>query len=73
MFKNDRYKFFTKEDFVINNAYLGAYRLYYGKDLRLKNIYKKSGGNLIKFIDAAKKLKNSKTPADDLERLLAEK
>jgi predicted aminopeptidase len=66
LFRSENYRGFSK--LPVNNAYLGNFRLYYAKDDYLKAIYNRSGGDLKKFIAAAKTLEDG----DDL-RLQLEK
>ncbi|MDR3201401.1 MAG: aminopeptidase [Spirochaetales bacterium] len=53
-FRGENYRGFTR--LPVNNAYLELFRLYHAKDDYLKDIYMRSGGDLKKFIDAAKNL-----------------
>jgi predicted aminopeptidase len=70
MFKSDRYRFFA--DIQVNNAYLGLFRLYYEGGDYLKDLYKQSGSDLVKFIAAAKTIGRTKKPKETLEKALAD-
>ena len=68
LFKTENYRGFGK--LPVNNAYLGLYRLYYEEDHYFKDLYEKSGGDLPKFIAAAKTLKGKGDPKVELEKAL---
>ena len=79
---NDNYEtMFNTEDYrgfielPVNNAYLELYRLYYEEDLYYKELYERTGGDLPKFIAAAKTLKTGRrgNPKADLEKALGQK
>ena len=53
-FRGDTYRGFL--ELPVNNAYLELYRLYYGGGGRLDELYRQSGGDLARFIEAAKGL-----------------
>ncbi|MDR1626739.1 MAG: aminopeptidase [Spirochaetia bacterium] len=68
LFRGENYRGFS--ELPVNNAYLGNFRLYYAKDDHLKNIYSRSGGDLKKFIEAAKTLKEGGDLKLQLEKAL---
>ena len=70
LFATDTYRGFS--ELSINNAYLDLYRLYHEEDQYLKGLYEKSGGELRKFIDAAKTLspRLKGNPGEEFERAL---
>jgi predicted aminopeptidase len=70
MFKSGRYRFFA--GMQVNNAYLGLFRLYYEGGDYLRDLYERSGGDLAKFIAAAKTVGRAKKPRDALERALTD-
>jgi predicted aminopeptidase len=61
-FQSDNYRGFSS--LPVNNAYLDLYRLYYAGGEYFKALYERSGGDLPKFIAAAKTL-TPKTAGDD--------
>ena len=71
-FKTENYRGFSK--LPVNNAYLELYRLYYEEDHFYKDLYEKSGSDLLKFIAAAKTLNTRKkrglNPKKELEKAL---
>ena len=69
-FSNDNYRSFS--EMQINNAYLELYRLYYTEDNFYKELYERSGGDLPRFIAAAKKVTKGGNPRAQLEKALLE-
>ncbi|MDR3191501.1 MAG: aminopeptidase [Treponema sp.] len=58
-------------DLPLNNAYLELYRLYFADNRFYRDLYERSGGDLPRFIAAAKRLKKGKEdPKRQLERAL---
>jgi predicted aminopeptidase len=51
-FKGDGYRFFG--DLQVNNAYLELFRLYYGKDSSMDELFEQTGGDLPLFIERMK-------------------
>lgn len=70
MFTRDTYKFFST--MKVNNAYLSLYQLYHEGGSRLHDVYTASGGDLHKFIAAAKTLNNKSPPFEQLKQALME-
>ena len=70
LFTTENYRGFSKVP--VNNAYLELYRLYYEEDNFLKDLYKRSGSDLVKFIAAAKTLNTRRkgNPKEELEKAL---
>jgi predicted aminopeptidase len=68
IFASERYRGFV--DMEINNAYLELYNLYYERNDRLKELYRASGGDIRKFIAAAKLLNAKSDPMAQLEKAL---
>jgi predicted aminopeptidase len=68
LFHGENYRGFEK--LPVNNAYLELYRLYYAEDNYLADFYRRSGGDLSRFIAAAKTLKGKDAPKRELERAL---
>jgi predicted aminopeptidase len=68
LFRSENYRGFSS--LPVNNAYLGLFRLYHAKDDYLKDIYSRSGGDLKKFIAAAKTLDDSGDLKLQLEKAL---
>ncbi|MDR1466132.1 MAG: aminopeptidase [Treponema sp.] len=48
LFKSEGYRFFA--DLQVNNAYLGLFRLYYGKDSSMEDLFEQLGKDLPSFI-----------------------
>jgi predicted aminopeptidase len=69
LFRGENYRGFSK--LPVNNAYLELYRLYYAEDHYLSELYRRSGGDLPRFIAAAKTLKGKIPPKQELERALS--
>jgi predicted aminopeptidase len=55
----------------VNNAYLELFRLYYAGGDYLKELYEGSGGDLPRFIAAAKTLSPKGNPRRQLEEVLS--
>ncbi|MDR3130034.1 MAG: aminopeptidase [Treponema sp.] len=70
MFQSGTYRGFAK--LKVNNAYLELYRLYYEDGAFFKDLYKRSGRDLPKFIAAAKTLKAPGRKGTDLKIQLVE-
>lgn len=68
LFTTDRYRFFSSMG--VNNAYLELFRLYYDGSSYLQQLYERSGGDLRKFIAAAKTVRDKKDPKAALEKAL---
>jgi predicted aminopeptidase len=70
LFKSDEYRSFA--ELPVNNAYLELYRLYYGGSSFYRDLYAQSGGDLRRYIAAAKTMKSrEKDPKAALARALA--
>jgi len=67
-FKTPNYRGFS--NLPVNNAYLELYRLYYERNSWFKELYEKTGSNLVDFIKAAKTLKGKNDPRVELEMAL---
>jgi predicted aminopeptidase len=67
-FLGDNYRGFSK--LPVNNAYLELYRLYYDGSTFYRNLYERSGGDLVKFIAAAKTLPLDRKDKSDPKRRL---
>jgi len=67
-FSTDNYRGFS--ELPVNNAYLELYRLYHEEDHYYKDLYERSGNDLVKFIAAAKTLKGRGNLKEELERAL---
>jgi predicted aminopeptidase len=67
-FHGDNYRGFSS--LPVNNAYLELFRLYYGGGDFFRELYARSGGDLPRFIAAAKTLKRTGEPKKQLERAL---
>ncbi len=65
--KTTVYAKFTKEK--MNNARMGLYKTYMQNLNDFEDAYKRHGSDLLKFIDAVKKLESSKDPESDLKTL----
>jgi predicted aminopeptidase len=68
LFQGENYRGFEK--LPVNNAYLELYRLYYAEDDYLAGFYRRSGGDLPRFIAAARTLRGKDAPRQELERAL---
>jgi predicted aminopeptidase len=68
LFRSDNYRGFSK--LPVNNAYLELYRLYYAGGDYLEDLYRRSGGDLPRFIAAAKTLTPRGDPRAQLEAAL---
>jgi predicted aminopeptidase len=68
LFRSDHYRGFS--ELPVNNAYLELYRLYYAGGDYLADLYRRSGGDLPRFIAAAKKLTPRGDPRAKLETAL---
>jgi predicted aminopeptidase len=68
LFRGDNYRGFSK--LPVNNAYLELYRLYYAGGDYLEDLYRRSGGDLPRFIAAAKTLTPRFDPRAQLEAAL---
>ena len=68
LFKSENYRGFSKIE--INNAYLELYRLYYEEDHYFRDLYERSGSDLPGFIAAAKTIRNTGNPKEELEKAL---
>ena len=74
IFKTDNYRGFI--ELPVNNAYLELFTLYHEGDQYFKNLYKKSGSNLRKYIAAAATLNSSLkrgkgNPREEFEKALS--
>jgi predicted aminopeptidase len=67
-FTTDNYRSFS--ELQVNNAYLELYRLYHEEEHYFKDLYERSGNDLVKFIAAAKTLKGRGNPKEELEKAL---
>jgi len=67
-FTTNNYRGFS--ELPVNNAYLELYRLYHEEDHYFKDLYERSGNDLVKFITAAKTLKGRGNPKEELEKAL---
>ncbi len=65
--KTKSYMKFTKEK--MNNARMGLYKTYMKNLNDFEDAYKRHDSNLLKFIDAMKKLEDSKDPEQDLKTI----
>jgi predicted aminopeptidase len=68
LFHGEAYRGFA--GLPVNNAYLELFRLYYAKDNYLRDFYLRAGGDLKKFIDAAKTLDGDGDPRARFEKAL---
>jgi predicted aminopeptidase len=69
LFQSDNYRGFS--GLPVNNAYLELFRLYYSGGSYLEGLYLRSGGDLEKFIAAAKTIpRKAKNPRLELEKAL---
>jgi predicted aminopeptidase len=67
-FSGDNYREFS--ELPVNNAYLDLFRLYHTEDNFYRELYERSGQNLLSFIAAAKKIKRKGNPRIQLENAL---
>jgi beta-N-acetylhexosaminidase len=70
MFKSKNYRGFLK--LPVNNAYLDMYSVYYDKTARVRDLYERSGANIVHFIALSKQLKDTRDPLAQLETLVNE-
>jgi predicted aminopeptidase len=69
LFSGDNYRSFS--ELAVNNAYLELYRLYYEGGSFYRDLYEKSGGDLTRYIAAAKTIKTrEKDPKAALTKAL---
>jgi predicted aminopeptidase len=68
-FQGGQYRSFST--LPVNNAYLSLFRLYYGEGNFFEDLYTRSGGDLARFINAAKSLSPRGDPKAQLAAALA--